>query len=693
MDEEIVYSVLNITKVTVTKFSSLYNLDHKETFDIIQSGILGQSDQLEKLGINMSQANLEAFALSQGINKSYSEMSEAEKTALRYNYMLEETSNVQGNFAKNSGSLTEQFKIAKLNMNDLSTEIGKILLPISESAMKKFNELGTALNDALKSEEVQGKIKNITDKIVELIEKVGDIALNALPKLIDILKWVIDNSDIISAGIVGIGTAMAVLDIGKKLGGIASNFQSLFLEIATGTPIMEALNIVFGLNPFALIAAAIIGLVAAFVYLWNTNEGFREAVTNCWNAIKEVGLGVWDWLVNFFTVDIPNAWNTLLEFFQGIPDWFVQLWDSVINTFISWGESIGAFFSETIPMWINGIIEWFNQLPYNIGFALGTVLGNIIQWVLDTWTYLVENIPLWIQGISDWFAQLPGVIGQWLINVLLNIYQWGSDVYNNAIEWISNTINSVVSWFAQLPGLIWGWLVNVVSGICQWGSEVYNNAIAWVSNTINSIINWFASLPANISTWLSNCISNIVNWGYNMVTSGANAAKDMVSSIIDVVSSLPGKIYDIGINIVEGLWNGILSMGGWIKDKVGGFFSGVVDGVKSVLGIHSPSRVFRDQVGKYMAQGVGVGFEDETKNVKSDMSRSLQDLVYEMQNTVDYEAGRISAMNSNRNGFSESTVTNNDNGITQNVTIVNPERTPSENARALKKVGRDLAFA
>lgn len=638
MDEEIVYSVLNITKVTVIKFSNLYDLGHEEAFNMIQSGILGQNEQLEQLGINMSEAKLEAFALSQGINKSYGEMSEAEKAALRYNYMLEETSNIQGSFAKNSGSLSEQFNIAKLNMNELSTQIGNILLPISESAMKKFNELGGALNDALKSEDVQSKIKDISDGIIELIEKVGDIALDGLPKLIELLKWIIDNSGIISAGIIGIGAAIKTIEVADKISDIASKFQALdivgkvsdiakkfkwlFLEIATGTPVMEALNIVFGLNSFGLIAAAIVGVIAALVYLWNTNEGFREAVIDCWNAIKEVGLGVWDWLVNFFTVDIPSTWNTLLEFFQGIPDWFAQLWDSVINTFLLWGENIWIFFSETIPMWISSITEWFNQLPYNIGYALGTVLGSIVQWVLDTWIYLVGNIPLWIQGISDWFA--------------------------------------------QLPGMIWIWLANVITGIYQWGSEVYNSAILWVSNAINGIISWFASLPGNIAAWLSTCIINIVSWGSDLYNNAINAARDTTNGIIEWFSSLPGKMVDIGSNIISGIWEGITSMGNWLWNKITGFAGGILDGFLNAFDINSPSRVMRDKVGKYIAQGIGVGFTDESENTESEVLGAVSNLTSNMRATVEFETsktslGMMSSLTSS--GSNESTVDNNDSGI------------------------------
>lgn len=598
VDEEIVYSVLNITKVTVIKFSSFYNIGHEEAFNVIQSGILGQSDKLAQLGINMSQANLEAFALAQGINKSYSEMNEAEKATLRYNYMLQETSNIQGDFAKNSDLFANQMSIAKLNMQDLGTEVGEILLPIAEEAMKKFNELGEKLKEALKSEEVQGKLKNLAEDIVELISKVGDLALNSLPKLIDLFKWILDNGDLIKGVIIGIVTVL----MGLK-------------TVSTISSIISTLS-----NPINLIIIGVIALVSAIVYLWNTNEGFRNVIISCWNAIKDAAVGVWNWLVNFFTVDIPNAWNSLLEFFQGIPEWFSQLWNSVIDTFISWGGNIWAFFTETIPMWINGVIEWFNQLPYNIGYALGTVLGNIIQWGINTWTYLVENIPLWIQGISDWFA--------------------------------------------KLPGLIWEWLVNVITNVYKWGAEVYNSAILWVSNAISGIISWFASLPSSIATWLSTCISNIVSWGYNMVSTGVKAAGDLVRSIINVIADLPGKIYDIGINIVRGLWDGILSMGSWIKDKVGGFFSGILDGIGSVFGMNSKSRGIKNNDAEYMVQGVR--FVDELENIESEVSGGLYNLTSRMRATVDFETSKTSlGMMSSliSSGVNESTVDNNDNGV------------------------------
>ncbi len=173
----------------------------------------------------------------------------------------------------------------------------------------------------------------------------------------------------------------------------------------------------------------------------------------------------------------------------------------------------------------------------------------------------------------------------------------------------------------------------------------------------------------------------------------------MVKNIIGAVKDLPSKFWDIGVNIVKGIWEGIKSVGSWLHDRVTGFFEGMLDGAKKANEINSPSRLYRDQVGKYMAQGVGVGFEDEVSRVEKDIRKNLSDIVSninigevsaKLTAAVYGEQARMSAaINSRANNNTTNNVITNDNGVTQNVTIVNPERTPSENARALKKVGRD----
>ena len=131
-------------------FASFYNLKHDEAFEKIRAGISGETEPLKQLGINISVANLEAYALSQGINTAYNKMSQAEQATLRYNYLMSVSANAQGDFARTSGSYANQMRIAQLNIQNFSTSIGSQLLPIiTEAGTKIITELINGLNEGL----------------------------------------------------------------------------------------------------------------------------------------------------------------------------------------------------------------------------------------------------------------------------------------------------------------------------------------------------------------------------------------------------------------------------------------------------------------------------------------------------------------------------------------------------------------
>ncbi|MFS8541312.1 MAG: hypothetical protein LOD89_04395, partial [Tissierellales bacterium] len=120
---------IELTKLAAD-MASFYNLDPEEAFTKIRAGISGETEPLKQLGINMNIANLEAFALSQGINKAWKEMTQAEQTMLRYNYLLAVTGDAQGDFARNSESWANQIKILKEQWKEFMSLIGKALIEI-----------------------------------------------------------------------------------------------------------------------------------------------------------------------------------------------------------------------------------------------------------------------------------------------------------------------------------------------------------------------------------------------------------------------------------------------------------------------------------------------------------------------------------------------------------------------------------
>ena len=452
-------------------------------------------------------------------------------------------------------------------MDALKTALGELtqsLLPIVTKAVEKITEWANAF-------------ANLDQGTQETILKIAGLLVVAGPVLSIVGK--------ISSGISTLIPLISKVSKAFTTGGSAVKLLSSAFKLLT--------------NPATVIIAVIGAVVGIIIYLWNTNEDFRNAIINIWNSI--------------------------CDFFKAIPRFFQGIWESIKNFFINGWNSIVSFFTETIPQWIQNIITWFQQLPYNIGVLFGQMLGHIANFGLNVWNWVTVELPQIIQSIIDWFA--------------------------------------------QLPDRIWQWLCNAVTKIAEWGQNTWNTATTWVSDTINNIIDWFSKLPDRIWTWLTNTINNVINWGKDLANKGKEAAQNLFNNIVDTIKSLPDKLKEIGKNLIEGLWNGITSAGNWLKDKISSFAGGIIDGFKSTFGIHSPSRVMNKEIGRYLALGLGEGFNDNIKSVYS-----------KMKSAVDFETQKLSA--------SLSTTATTNKVLTANITV-----NPSDIYMDSTKVGRAVTPA
>lgn len=544
------------------------------------------------------------------------------------------------------------FDVLVQNLVESLGSLGKNLLPRIKIAIEGIGELIRTLLPkildeipemmaSLFPESMQEDIKRIFEGIVEAIKTTADAAMQWLPKIVEGFAWILDNSNAIATGIVGIGTALLVLNVANMVMGLVKAFQAAKLAEEGLTVAQWLLNTAMLANPIGLIIAAIAGLVVAFIYLWNTNEGFRNFFINAWNMIKDGFIAGWNGMIAFFTETIPSWIESIKAWFGSLGEWFGTLWTNIKQFFIDGWNAIVSFFTETIPAWIQQMFDWFNELPYKIGYAMGYVLATIIKWGKDTWNYLVTNVPIWI--------------------------------------------NSIVNWFAKLPGRIWTWLLNTINKIIQWGQQTYSNMVSAVTSAINAVIQWFATLPSKIWQWLLNTISKVIQFAKNLGTEAHKAGSNMVKNIIGAVKNLPSQFLNIGINIVKGIWNGITSMGTWLHNKVTGFFQGMLDGAKKANDIHSPSRLYRDKIGAMMAQGVGVGFEDEADNVQKSIEKDFKRMAGKMQLAVDYNMARTTAGIVARNG-NYGTGTE-DGGYSSNKT------SKVENHIHVEVQGKELAYA
>lgn len=372
--------------------------------------------------------------------------------------------------------------------------------------------------DAIGSENVTGFINTISDGVSKVI-----------PPIKKGISWLKDNLPTIAPLLAGISTALGGIMVAQKVEAMVKAFKSWKTATEGMTVAQKLLNAAQLSSPIGLVVGLVAGLIAAIVVLWNTNEGFRDAVMNVWNGIKD---------------------------FIG---------DAV--------QAIGDFFSN-----------------------LGTTI-----------------------------SQLPQMFSDWLNNVIGTVTDWVSYMASNAALAGSQFVHNVETFIQNLPTNIASFLANVISNVVGWASNMASNATRAGSQFLSNAVNFVSQLPGRIASFLGNVISNLGSWAGNMASKGAEGARNMFNAVVNGLTSLPSRVLSIGGDIVRGIWNGISGAAGWLADKVKSFASGILDGMKDALGIHSPSRLFRDQVGKYIAQGIGEGFTDEMGSVVGQMQDAMPD--------------------------------------------------------------------
>lgn len=180
-DEETMEMSTSLVELTAD-MASFYNLEHEEAFQKIRAGISGETEPLKQLGINMSVANLEAYAMSQGITKAYNAMTQAEQATLRYNYLLSATAGAQGDFARTSDGYSNSVKTFQENVNTIMAQAGQVVIDIINPVLQTINEALADLTKETVEEQIAGVEKSEQEELRE-----ADLKKNRAETLIGVL--------------------------------------------------------------------------------------------------------------------------------------------------------------------------------------------------------------------------------------------------------------------------------------------------------------------------------------------------------------------------------------------------------------------------------------------------------------------------------------------------------------------------
>lgn len=578
------------------------------------NGILGnmtQGEQTEVLNTIFNKVDLKSVnALLANSGERFNELS---------GYIENSTGAAEQMAATMNDNLQGKITILKSGLEGLGiAAYEKFETPLKNAVTNITNVIGDLQTD-LTSGELSGALDKIATGFGNLVEKASEIIVAVLPKILEGLGWIADHGDTVASLLAAIGAGFAVFKVASIINGVVTAIQGLTAAEVALNAIQKLVNITMAANPMMLIITLVATLVAAIVGFVATNEGARAAVVNAWNIVKDTVGKVVGEIAKFFTETIPNALSKVVDF---VKDNWQDILLFLANPFAGAAKLLYEH-CETFRNIVDNIASFFQELPGKIWDAIVSAITNIQNWGQQIYTEATTYIQNTITSVVDFLVELPGKIWDAIVSTITNIQNWGQQVYTQATNYIQNTITTVVSFLSQLPGKIWNAIVSAITNMANWGQQMLSQAKTAAMNILSNVYSTLSQMPGRVWNAIQGAIQSVANWGSGLLQQGRNAASQLVSAVLNGVASLPSQMANVGYNIVTGVWNGICNAAGWFRRQVQSFFSGIVDGVKNALGIHSPSRVFQDEVGKYMAQGAGVGFTNELDNVEEDINKSL----------------------------------------------------------------------
>ena len=544
------------------------------------------------------------------------------------------------------------------------------------NAVENITEVIGQLQTDLTDGSLSGALEKIATGFGNMVEKASEIVAAILPTLLEGLGWIADNGETIVSVLAGIGAGFAVFKVATLINTVITAMQGFKAAVAAAQVVQALMNVTMAANPIILVVTLIAVLVAAIVGFIATNEDARAALVNVWEAIKTAIGTVVEKIVTFFTETIPNAFNKVINFvksnnwqglllllvnpfagafkllydncegfrniinnlveqiksaFNGVVNFLKELpskiWNAIISTVDAireWALGLRTAAEEGITQLVTNAVTFFSELPNKIAYVIGFCLGYIIKFGIDLYTWATTKIPEFVNSVVTFMQQLPEKIWNAIISAVQKVTTWGENMKTQAVTKTTQLITNVVSFMQQLPEKIWNAIISAVQKVTTWGEQMRSRAVTAATNLLNQTITTLSQLPGKVWNAIVGAVQQVVNWGTQLAAKGTEAAKGLYNAVVNGVSSLPSKMAEIGSNIVSGIWNGISSGWDWLTGEVKSLAKSLLDGAKDALGIHSPSRLFRDLVGKMIPQGIGVGITAEMPTLQSDLKEELQ---------------------------------------------------------------------
>jgi hypothetical protein len=387
--DDVAKNTIMLTK-RASDMASVFNTDVDDAMSAINQALRGETEAIRRYAGNVTDATLQTYLLSKGIQTSTTDLTENEKRLLRMEVIMQQTAVTSGDFANTSDSLSNRQRILDATLTNVSATLGTTFIPI---------------------------IQDVLNKVSPIIQKVSE--------------WIQANPELARNIILVTGAIAGLVAIAGTLG-------LLIPTIVTGFGML--------ISPVGAVVVAITAVIGAITYLWTTNEEFRDKITEIWNSIQEIAMTVFNGLASFW-----REWGDEITLIMNFVFTEVAIIFSTALTLIS--ESLKIILAIMKGDW-NGVFESIKTITQTVTSSIFSIIEEFGKMVIGIFTPMVVNITDIWTNLWNGLRNITQTMTNALKPIISGFTSWFEDKFNTINSFIGSIRSGVESVSGAIGGAV-----------------------------------------------------------------------------------------------------------------------------------------------------------------------------------------------------------------------------------------------